>query len=343
MSAPADGDWLATIPKVELHCHLEGAIPLDCLLELIRRHGGDPAVRSVEDLRRRFHYRSFHDFIAAWVWKNRWIRTVDDIVTIAEAVGRRLLAQRIVHAELTVSPVDFAAHGVGVADYLRAVRRGLDASGHPSVLLICDLVRDYGPQRAGETLDALASCRDLVAAVGLGGSEREHPAEDFAAVFRRAAHLGLHRTIHAGEAAGAASVRAAVETCGAERIGHGIRAIEDPAVVRLLADRRIPLEVCPVSNLCTQVVADIAHHPVTRLRAAGCLVTISTDDPGMFGNTLAGEFGLLATAHGWSRADIRQATEAAACAAFLDGAARDCLLTAIRSDPSWSGTVNLAR
>ncbi len=341
MATDADQDWFDRIPKVELHCHLEGAIPREVLWHLIQRHGGDPTVRRRSGLDAHFRFRDFAHFIRTWVWKNRFLRTLDDFTDVAEAVACSFVAQNIVYAEVFFSPTDFADQGLGVAGLARAIRAGFARVPAVEVNLIADLVRDFGPDRALATLDALEEARDQgVIGIGLGGSEREHPARDFAAVFARARDRGWHRTAHAGEADGAASVRAAVELLQAERLGHGIHAIDDPAVVRLLCDHGIALEVCPLSNLATGVVRDLAHHPITRLADAGVAVTVNTDDPGMFGNTLAGEFRALATTrgggHGWTRARIRQATLAAVDACWLPEADRAALRQRITNHPAWS-------
>ncbi len=341
MATDAESDWFDRIPKVELHCHLEGAIPRDFLWQLIQRHGGDPTLRKRSDLDAHFRFHDFAHFIQTWVWKNRFLRTPADFADVASAVARSFVAHHIVYAELFFSPADFAEKGLGVAELACAIRSGLRRVPEVEVNLIADLVRDFGPDRALATLDALEDVRDQgVIGIGLGGSEREHPARAFTEVFARARERGWHLTAHAGEADGAASVRAAVELLHVERIGHGIHAIDDAAVVRLLIERGVALEVCPLSNLATGVVRDLAHHPITRLCDAGVAVTVNTDDPGMFGNTLAGEFRALTATrgggHGWTRAQVRQATLAAVDASWLPSDGRAGLRRRILNDPAWA-------
>jgi adenosine deaminase len=181
------------------------------------------------------------------------------------------------------------------------------------------LVRDTGPQRAASTLDAVLEVAASAGVVGItiGGSEHDFPPEPFAAVYHRAADGGLHRTAHAGEAAGASSVWGALRALGVERIGHGVRAVEDPGLVTHLVARQVPLDVCPTSNLRTGVARNWEDHPVGALLAAGALVTISTDDPAMFHCDLAGELRTLHDCHGPDLADPERLTLAAVDASWL--------------------------
>jgi len=337
-------DWFDLVPKVELHLHLEGAIPLPVLWELVCRHGGDPEVGDPAALAERFRYRDFDHFIRTWVWKNRFLRTYDDFTRIAAAVARELVRQRVRYAEVFYSPLDFRASGLGIQGLTTAIRRGLDQVPEVEVALILDLVRDFGPEEAQRTLAEAAEVRGLgVIGICLGGSERAYPAPLFAAVFAQAHRLGLRTTAHAGEADGPASVRAALERLGVERIGHGVRAIEDPAVVAALVERRIPLEICPTSNVCTGVVPGLAAHPITALRDAGVVVTVGTDDPAMFGCTLAGELRLLERVLGWSRDEVRAVILAAVASSWLPPARRSSLAAEFTASPAWVGADGAGR
>jgi len=331
------GDWFDRLPKVELHVHLEGTIPLEVLWQRIVRHGGDSEVRDLEALRRRFHFRDFQHFIATWVWKNRFLRDEQDFIAIGAAFAERCVRERIQYCEAHLSPIDAAQHGLDVPTVIRAVRTGLNQVPGARVALIIDLVRDYGPERAQITLDALDAVRDCgIVGVGLGGHEREHPAELFSAVFTAARERGWRRSVHAGETAGPDSVRAAVTTLHAERIGHGIRAHEDPSLMHLLGERGITLEVCPTSNLRTGVVDRLDRHPLMHLRAAGLSVTVNSDDPTFFHSSLASELRLLHDRLGWTPQTIRDLQIAAAQAAFLDSAQRIALITTLQTDPTWA-------
>ena len=208
------------------------------------------------------------------------------------------LAHNVSHAEVFISPSvwQFFHPEIDVRACVRAMREAFDAV-RPAldVLLIADVTRKFGTESAMQTTRMAVELQDLgVIGIGLGGDEARYPAELFEEVYAFARKEGLHTVAHAGEAAGAASVRAAVDVLGAERIGHGIRALEDPQVVELLAQRRIPLEVCPTSNMLTGVARREQPHPLVHLDAAGCIVTIDTDDPALFGTTITDEYAYVA-------------------------------------------------
>jgi adenosine deaminase len=294
MSAPdVTRERIVGLPKVELHLHLEGAIPLDSLLELI--HGcGDRSVTDLEALERRFVFRDFEQFRDTWIWKNQFLRRPDDFEFIAYEVLRSLARQGIVYAEPSVSAGEHTNRGLDPVEVVRAVLRGAARAERDFGIrtgLLVDLVRDFGPERGLEWLRSLEPLRDEgLVGIGLGGSEHRVPAEQYVAVFHLARAMGFRLTAHAGETMGPQSVRAALDRLGAERIGHGVRAVEDPALVDELARRRVPLEVCPISNLRTAVVSRLAEHPIRQLVAAGVPVSVNSDDPTMFQTSLVEEY-----------------------------------------------------
>jgi adenosine deaminase len=328
---------LDALPKVELHLHLEGAIPLDALWELLVKYGGDPEVTSREALARRFRFRDFAHFIQTWVWKNGFLREYDDFELIAEAVAADLARQNMRYAEVHYSPPDFERHGLEVGRLTRAIRRGLDRVSGIRVGLIADLVRDFGAgPRAQHLVDALADLQELgVIGIGLGGSEHDHPPEPFAHAFERARRHGLHTTAHAGEASGAASVWGALRALRVERIGHGTRAGEDPALLAHLAERGIPLEMCPLSNVRTGVVGSVADHPIRRYVDAGLTVTLSTDDPVMFGNTLVDELAELESALSFTPVELKALIRSGIRASWLDTDAQSELERTFEAEPAW--------
>lgn len=339
MTGPTTTDtrtWAGGVPKVDLHVHLEGAIPPDALWALVERYG-DPGVTERAALEARFRYRDFDHFIATWWWKQGFLRTLDDLELVAAAVARDLIAQHVRHAELICSPSDVAQHGLAPADVVTAFRRGLETAGDLDAGLVVDLVRDTGPDAAARTLEAVAEAREDAGIVGItiGGSEAAFPPEPFAPVFQRARALGLHTSAHAGEAAGPASVRGALDALRVDRIGHGVRAVEDPALVGRLAAERVPLEVCPGSNVATGVVATLDEHPVRGLLDAGCVVTIGSDDPAMFGTSLAGEYTALVERLGCTRGQVRDLVLAAVDAAWLDDTDRHRLHAEIAGSSAW--------
>jgi adenosine deaminase len=322
-------------PKVELHLHLEGAIPLDTLWSIVQGHGGDPEVPSREALVAKLAYRNFGHFISAWTWMTGFLRTPDDFAVAAAAVAASLVEQHIVYAEASISPSDYVAHGLSVEEIVRAVRAGIDSVPEARINLIADLVRDPGPVRAMDTLSSILTVAGDTGIVGItiGGSEQDHPPAPFAAVYERARDAGLRLSAHAGEAAGPESVWGALNDLGVERIGHGVRSVEDPTLVAHLVERQIPLEICPTSNVRTGVVADPATHPVGDLLEAGAHVTISTDDPTFFHCTLAGELRLVSEMTGVS---ARRLTLAAIRASWLDTSAQAHLER--RVEEFWDGS-----
>jgi len=298
--------WYERVPKVELHLHLEGAIPQEALWQLMQKYGGDPAVPNLEALQRKFQYRDFPHFIETWVWKNRFLREYEDFTLIAEAVAKNLVRQNVKYAEMFYTPSDFFRHGLEVQKLTAAIRTGLGRVKQIETALILDFCRDRGAENADRNLDAVNKVKQLgVIGVGIGGSEQNYPPEPFAGVYEKARQLGFHTGAHAGEAAGPESIWGAIRSLKVERIGHGTRAIEDETLVRYLAEKQIPLECCPLSNVRTGVVKSIETHPVKKFFDAGLLVTVNTDDPAMFGNSLAEEYQLLEERLGFSRDEVR--------------------------------------
>ena len=299
---------LRRLPKVEIHLHLEGAIPLPALWELVRKYDGTSDVPDITALEERFRYRDFPHFLSTWMWKNGFIREYDDFTFIASAVAADLAAQNIRYVEAFHSPGDFQMiHGLDVARITEAVRRGLDAHREAiEIRLIADLTRDFGPERGGAWLEAIAASKELaIIGIGIGGGEHDHPPEPYEHVFERARELGLHTTAHAGEAAGPASVWGAIRTLRVERIGHGTRASEDDTLVDYLQEHQLPVEMCPISNLRTGVVSRMKEHPIRAFFNQGLLVSVNTDDPKMFGNSLEQEYRALMDELGFTLDDVK--------------------------------------
>lgn len=331
--------WLERLPKVELHLHLEGAIPLDALWELVGKYGGDADVPTRAALAQRFAYRDFPHFIQTWHWKNRFLREYEDFAFIARRVARDLAEQGVRYAEIFFSPPDFERYGLEPQRLAEQIRAGLDSVDGIRVGLVADLVRDTGPVHALRTLEKVAEVGSHgVIGIGLGGSEHQHPAAPFQEVFAKARRLGFRTSAHAGEAAGAESVWAVVTDLEADRIGHATRAVEDPELVDALAARSIPLELCPISNLRTGVIPSLAAHPVRDYFDRGMLISVNTDDPKMFGNSLAQEYEALVHHHGFTTAEIRELLDRTVRSAWLDAEGRDALRRELMSDPAWPTT-----
>jgi adenosine deaminase len=329
-------DWFDRIPKAELHLHLEGAIPYAVLWELVKKYGGAPSVKNLQALKDKFVFEDFPHFIETWIWKNRFIREYDDFTLFAEAVARDLVTQNIRYAEVFYTPSDFRRISLETQKITAAIRAGLGKVLGIKVNLVADFCRDDGVENAARVLAELNEVKNLgVIGVTIGGSEQSFPPEPFTDVYEKARKLGFHTSAHAGEAAGAASVWGAIRSLKVERIGHGTRIIEDPALVDYIVEKQIPLEVCPISNVKTRVVNSVKEHPVRRFFEQGITVTINTDDPKMFGNSLAEEYRTLVDELSFSHEDIHKVILNGIQASWLPEKEKNRLKSSFIADPAW--------
>lgn len=304
-------DYIAAAPKAELHVHLEGAIQPSTLLMLAKRHSVDLPADNEEELRNWYRFRDFHHFIEVYVAITKCLRTVDDFELIVYEFGADMARQNIRYAEVTFSPsTHLWINGVDQDVWFTGLtegRRRVKASYGCEINWVFDLVRNDYPELARfdyTTRVAVEGRDDGVVALGLGGMEAGFPPAPFAPWFDRARAAGLHSAPHAGEHAGPASIRDAIKYLGAERIGHGVRAIEDPELVDYLAEHRILLEVSPTSNISLGLYPDMASHPLKRLHESGVPVTVNSDDPPLFNTTLTDELALLVDPCGFGRETI---------------------------------------
>lgn len=289
---------IASAPKAELHLHLEGSIQPATVCALTRRHG---VPVTEEEVRRRYGYRNFMEFLEAFKWVTSFLREPQDYALIAHDLAEQLLSQGVIYAEVTLSIGVMLLRRQKAEEIFEAILAATEAFASRGLQTrwIFDAVRQFGADAAGKVLDAARNCAsDAIVAFGIGGDELSVPTEEFRGVYDRAGALGLHRLIHAGEIGGPKKIREAIGLLGAERIGHGIAAIHDPALMDVLAERRIPLEICPQSNVRTgalalqlkKPVAGIEEHPLPRLFRHGIPIVLSTDDPSMFHTTLRDEY-----------------------------------------------------
>ena len=294
--------YLRAAPKAELHVHLEGSIQPATLLELARRNGVELPATTVEGLREWFRYRDFDHFNEIYVAISRCLRRAEDYELIAYEYGVAMARQNIRYAEVTFSPSTHRALGVPQDLWWGGISLGRErarAELGVEIAWVFDIVRDVpDPEknraRAEYTVGvAVEGMSDGVVALGLGGAEIGYPPEWFPPYFDRARAAGLHSAPHAGETVGPESVRGALRALGAERIGHGVRSIEDPALVEHLAEHRIPLEVCPTSNIRLGIYPDYGRHPLLGLLQAGAAITVNSDDPPLFNTTMNDEVVLL--------------------------------------------------
>lgn len=313
---------LSSMPKVELHLHLEGSIRPPLLLELADRNGVDIGVQSVEELSALYRFRDFKHFIDLYLVGMSAIRTGDDLLLAIDALATELASQQVRYAEVTTTAYAHHANGMRSEDYRDALDIGAwRARKDHSVELrwIVDIPRSVEPPDEGWTADLLTGPQapaDVVA-IGLGGPEAEYPPEWYGASFRKAASNGIPPVLHAGEVAGPASVWTSLEL-GTVRVGHGVRSMEDPRLVEHLVDNQVPLEVSVTSNVLLGVFPSIESHPLPAMLDVGLNVSINTDDPAYFSTTLVDELVLVHESLGVPVADLVAAQHRAIDAALCD-------------------------
>jgi aminodeoxyfutalosine deaminase len=284
-----------SLPKTELHMHLEGSIPVEPLFELVTKHGRLNEAPTVEHVRKRYEFDDFAHFLEVYKWTVSFLKHPDDYEFVAYEVAKTLVAQNVLFAEIMVGLSNSVMYGGHSAiEVVRAAWRGFKAAEVKHGIRIRVQVatsRDHGPDFS------LARLHDIepllgevdICAFNIGGNENVHPLPQFAKVFKRAREMGLNLSLHAGEVSGPQDVYDALD-CRAQRIGHGIRAALDPNLMDELKRRNVALEVCPVSNECTGAVPRLADHPLPRLIAASVPVTLSSDDPAMFHTSVTREY-----------------------------------------------------
>jgi adenosine deaminase/aminodeoxyfutalosine deaminase len=319
--------FILTLPKAELHLHLEGSIDPETLLELRRRHGrsgtlasGTLASGALAEVKQLYRYADFPGFLMAFKTVTEDLQSAEDYELITYRLMEKLKAQSVLHAEVYVSvgvclwrKQNFAAIFEGME---RGRQRGERDFGI-SLLWIFDAVRQFGPGAARDVFGWAVRCRDRnVAAVGIGGDEQKAPPELFREAYAYAADHGLHMTAHAGEYAGPESIWGALNL-RAERIGHGLTADQDPELVEELGSRQIPVEICLTSNVRTGCCKSLAEHPVRRYFDQGLMITLNSDDPAMFGTSLAQEYQLAQENFAFTDEHLRELARNSFEASFL--------------------------
>jgi adenosine deaminase/aminodeoxyfutalosine deaminase len=326
--------FIAGLPKAELHVHHVGSASPRIVAELAARHAGStPVPDDPEVLREYFVFSDFAHFIEVYLSVVDLIRDAADVWTLTYEVARELAGQQVRYAELTLTPYSSIVRGIPAEAYCEAVedaRRRAAAELGIELRWCFDIPGEAGIPAADLTLEVATKLRpDGLVSFGLGGPEIGVPREQFSEHFRTAIATGLHSVPHAGESTGPETVWDALTHLGAERIGHGIAAARDPRLLEHLRERQIPLEVCPTSNVCTRSVASLAEHPLPALVAAGVPVTINSDDPPMFATTLNREYAVAAELLGLDAAGVAGLAKAAVRVSFLDDAGKQRLLQEI--------------
>jgi aminodeoxyfutalosine deaminase len=322
--------WLRSLPKTELHLHLEGSVTPETLVELSQRNDDQPM--TLEEARALYHYTDFTGFLLAFKAVSERLRTPQDYELITYRMLQRLAAQGVVHAEAYVS--------VGVVYYWRRIefeplfyametaRARAEQEFGITLYWIFDAVRHFGPEEAARVFRKAAELRPewpSIVGIGIGGDERRTGAEPFRELFQEARDAGLRLTAHAGETMGPESIWAALNI-GAERIGHALSAQLDSDLMEVLAERQVPLEICVTSNVRTGCCPTLEEHPVRRYFDAGLMVTLNSDDPAMFESDLQDEYRVAHDAFGFTAEHLRELAANSIEASFLPAVRKVALL-----------------
>jgi aminodeoxyfutalosine deaminase len=328
-------DFIAGLPKAELHVHHVGSASPRIVAELAARHPGSTVPADPEALAGYFTFTDFAHFIEVYLSVVELVRTPEDVRLLTYEIARDLARQNVRYAELTLTPYSSVRRGIDERAFMAAVEDARKAAETEfgTVLRWCfDIPGEAGIEAAEETV-RLAVTEGLrpegLVSFGLGGPEKGVPREQFKPYFDRAIAAGLHSVPHAGETTGPESVWAALRELRAERIGHGIGAAGDPQLLAHLADRRIPLEVCPTSNVATRAVPSLAEHPLKTLVDAGVPVSVNSDDPPMFGTDLNREYAVAAGLLGLEAEGVAALAVNAVEASFLDPQGKALLIAEI--------------
>lgn len=322
---PSLRTFIEGMPKAELHMHLEGSIEPDLMFALAARNGVALRWGSEDELRAAYSFTSLQSFLDVYYAGLTVLVTARDFYDMTRAYLERVHAERVVHAEVFVSPQAHLRRGVAfgaMIDGIDGALRDAERRFGMTTRLIIGFQRQWSEEDAFATLEQALPYRDRIAGIGLGGPEVGNPPAKFQRVFAHARSLGWRAVAHAGEEGPASYVADTVDLLGVDRVDHGVRCEEDPALVARLAARGIPLTVCPVSNVKLRVFPDLPAHNLKRLLDAGVCVTVNSDDPSYFGGYMNENFAATQEALALSRADIHRLARNAFIASFLDDAAK---------------------
>jgi adenosine deaminase len=317
----AISEFIQGLPKAELHLHIEGTLEPEMMFELARRNGIKLPYPSVEALRAAYDFRNLQDFLDLYYQGTNVLRERRDFYDLTWAYMQKAKLQAVLHAEIFFDPQAHTRRGVRFADIIEGITAALrDAEnrlGLSSRLIPCFL-RDLDVADAMATLDQALAYKDRIVAVGLDSAEVGNPPAKFTQVFARARQEGFLTVAHAGEEGPAAYVREAVDALHVSRIDHGNRSLDDEALVRRLSQARIPLTVCPLSNLRLRVVDDLSNHPLRRMLDKGLLVTVNSDDPAYFGGYVNENYSAIQQAIGLTQEEIVTLARNSFEGSFLD-------------------------
>jgi adenosine deaminase len=295
------------LPKAELHLHIEGALEPEMVFMFAERNRVRLPYPSVEAMRAAYDFKSLQDFLGLYYQATQALITERDFYDLAAGYLSRARRENIRHCEIFFDPQAHMRRGVGIAEVINGICAAFDdaaSEGGPEARLILCFLRDLDESDAIKTLEAALPWRERISGVGLDSAESGNPPSKFSKVYSRARALGLRAVAHAGEEGPPAYVIDALDEIKAERIDHGVRAIEDPALLVRLARERVPLTVCPLSNIRLCVYPDMARHPLRRLMEADVLVTINSDDPAYFGGYVNANYLAAQEAFGLTKAEL---------------------------------------
>lgn len=315
-------ELLRRMPKAELHIHIEGSLEPELIFALAKRNGVAIPYANVEELRKAYAFSNLQSFLDIYYAGASVLLEEQDFFDMAWAYLQRAAADNVVHAEIFFDPQTHTARGVGMQTVINGLHRACERAGRElgvnASLILCFL-RHLSEREAFETLEQALPLRDKFIGVGLDSSEVGHPPEKFAKVFARCRELGLHLVAHAGEEGPPAYVWTALDLLKVERIDHGVQSIKDPALMRRLAQDRIPLTVCPLSNLKLCVFPQLADHNLGKLLDAGLVATVNSDDPAYFGGYINDNFVQTFAATGLTAQQAYQLAHNSFEGSFIDG------------------------
>jgi adenosine deaminase len=329
--------FITQMPKVELHVHLEGSVRPETLLKLAARHGVALPANDVPGLRKWYAFRDFDHFIEIYMTISSCLRTPEDIELIAREFLIGQAEQNIRYSEVTFTPFNqYMNNELGFHEQIDAVNRArvwAERELGVRMGIIMDIPRIISPEDGLTVADwTIERFGDGIIAFGLGGPEIGNPPEKYRAAFERVRAVGIPCILHAGETVGPPSIWSAIRVADTVRIGHGVRAIEDPQLVAYLRETQLPLEICPTSNICLKVYPSLAEHSLPELMSQGLYVTINSDDPPMFNTTLTAEYLAAHRAFGWQADAIQQLVINAVKVTLLPETEKEVLLGAFAAD-----------
>ncbi|MGW7083650.1 adenosine deaminase [Streptomyces sp. NPDC054871] len=319
------------LPKAELHLHIEGTLEPELAFSLAARNGVTLPYADTEELRKAYLFDDLQSFLDLYYGLMAVLRTEEDFEELADAYLARAARQGVRHAEIFFDPQAHMARGVAIGTVIEGLGRALDRSAERhgiSTRLIMCFLRDQSAESALETLEAARPHLHRIIGVGLDSAEVGHPPAKFREVYEAAAALGLRRVAHAGEEGPPAYITEALDVLGVERIDHGLRCMEDPQLVERLVRDRVPLTLCPLSNVRLRAIDVLEEHPLARMMDAGLLCTVNSDDPAYFGGYVDDTFHAVREALSLDQERLRELARNSFEASFLDGSAEEEALRA---------------